>query len=107
MLGLPARFAALCAAPVRMAAALPRPVVAGERPEIPLLGPPPTRIENRRRRLVDEQLRRAQQLLAHQPPEGPDLGGGIAGPEGQGRPLDRDALPRQDLGLAIERAVVG
>jgi hypothetical protein len=36
-----------------------------------------------------------------------DLGGAVAGPEGQGRPIDRNALTRQDLGLAVKRAVVG
>jgi len=67
----------------RRRAALPRPIVTGERPEITRLGAPPPGVENRRRGFVDEQLGRAQQLLAHQPPHGFDLGGGIAGPEGQ------------------------
>ncbi len=38
---------------------------------------------------------------------GSDLCRGVANRESQGRPIDRDALPRQDLGLAVKRAVVG
>ena len=30
-----------------------------------------------------------------------EFGGGVAGPERQGRPINRNALPRQDLGLAV------
>jgi hypothetical protein len=97
----------------------PRPVVAGENPEVTFLGAPAPGVEHRRRGLVDEQLGRAQQLITQQPPYGFDLGRGprvralrgprtgSADPEGQCRPIDRDALPRQDLGLAIKRTVVG
>jgi hypothetical protein len=46
-------------------------------------------------------------FLTQQPPYGFDFGRGMADPESQGRPIDRDPLPRQDLGLAIRRAVVG
>ena len=45
--------------------------------------------------------------LAHQPPQRLDLGCGIANPEGQSRPVDLNPQPREDQGLAIERAVIG
>ena len=41
----------------------PAAVVARQRPEVPAAGPAPTRVQNRRPRLVDEQLPRAQQQL--------------------------------------------
>ena len=67
-------------------------------PEVTLLGAAPAGVEHRRGGLVDEQLGRAQQLLAQQPPQRLQLGRRIADPEGQCRPVDRDALARQDLG---------
>jgi hypothetical protein len=87
--------------------AAPGPIVAGQHPEVTLLGTPSTWIKYRGRRLVDEQLGRAQHLVAHQPPHWFDLDCGVAGPEGQRRPIDHNALPCQDLGLAVKRAVVG
>jgi len=82
-------------------------MLAGGHPEAALLGAAASRVEHRRRRLVDEQLGRAQQLRAHQPPQRLDLGGGVTHPAGQHRTVDRDALARQDLRLAIKRGVVG
>jgi hypothetical protein len=40
-------------------------------------------------------------------PERFQFGSGIADPEGQRRPVGHDALARQDLGLAIERTMIG
>src|SRR5215470_6037987 len=64
---------------------------------------PPSGIKHRG--LVDEELGRAQYFVTQQPPYGFDFRRGIADPESQGRPIDRDPLSRQDLGLAVKRAM--
>jgi len=85
----------------------PRPIVAGNRPEVAGLGPAATRVEHRRLGLVDEQLRRAEQVLADQAPQRLELGRRVPHPAGERRAVDGDPLAGQHLCLAIERRVVG
>ena len=87
--------------------ATPRAIVACVGPELADLGASASRIEHRRRGLVGEQLGRAleprQQTLMHRPQEP----GGAADPIGQGRAIERDALPGIDLRLPVKRQVIG
>ena len=81
----------------------PGAIVACVGPQLASLGLPASRIEHRRRRLVSEQLGRAlepgEQTLVHWPLQE----GRTAHPVGQGRAIERDALPRIDLSLPIQR----
>ncbi len=85
---------------------VPRAVVPRIDPEPPGLGSPAAGIEHRNGRVVGEQLGRREDLVGKpclqrlQPPAG------AADPACQGRPLDRGAVPSEDLGLSIERRVV-
>jgi hypothetical protein len=85
----------------------PGPVVAGDRPEVAGLGATSSGIEHRGDGLIDEELARSEQLFAHQGPDRLQLGGGVAGPVGQGGAVDLDVLALQALGLTVERGVVG
>ena len=87
--------------------ATPGAIVAGVGPELASLGAAAPRIEHRRRGLVGEQLGRT--LEPHEEPlmHRPQQPGGAADPVGQGRAIEIDALPGIDLGLAIERQVIG
>ena len=85
----------------------PRPVVAGDRPEVSLLGAAAARIEHRRHRLVDRDLARGQNEFAQPQIDRFELGRRIAHPERQDRALDVEALRSQHLGLPIERQVPG
>ena len=91
----------------RRIASAPRPVVAGDRPEVAGLGPAAARIEHRRPRLVDEQLRRAEQLVAQQTPQRFELGRRVTHPGGERRAVDGDTLAGQHLRLTVERRMVG
>jgi len=81
----------------------PRPVVAGDRPKVTLLDAAAAGIEHRRGRLVDRDLARGQDELAHAKIERLELSGGIPDPKRQDRSLDVDALAHQHLGLPVER----
>ncbi len=81
----------------------PRPIVAGDRPEVPLLDPTTARIEHRRLRLVDSDLGRGQDEFAKALVDRPEFCGRVADPERQHRALDVEALSSQHLGLPIER----
>ena len=78
----------------------PGPVVAGDRPEVAVLGPAAAGIEHRRLRLVDRDLAGAEDQFAQPQIERLELGRGIADPERQDRSLDVEALRGQHLGLA-------
>ena len=85
----------------------PGPVVAGIGPELAGLGPPAAGIEHRRRRLVGEQLGRGLQSSSSRSCTG--LSAKAARPT-QSASVERssvDALAGVDLGLAVERQVVG
>ncbi len=83
--------------------ATPGAIVTRIGPQLAGLGLPASRIEHRRRRLVSKQLGRAlepgEQTLVHRPQQE----GGTADPVSQGRAIERDALPRIDLSLPIQR----
>ena len=83
----------------------PRPVVAGNRPEIPLLGAAAARVEHRRHRLVNCYLAGGQDELAQPNINRSELGRRIAYPEREHRAFDIKALGGQHLGLPIERQV--
>ena len=85
----------------------PGPVVAGDGPEVSLLGAAAAGIEHRRHRLVDRDLAGGQNELAQPKIERLELGGRIAHPERQDRALDVEALGEQHLGLPIERQMPG
>ena len=93
--------------PTRIRTAAPRPVVAGNGPEVALLGFASSRIEHRTARLVAEQLRRAPEVREQMIVQRLQLGRRRADPLRQRRALDADALAGQDLRLAIERQVIG
>jgi hypothetical protein len=85
----------------------PRPIVAGDRPEIAALDPTAARIEHRRLRLVDRDLGRGQDEFAKAVVDRPELRGRVADPERQRRALDVEPLSSQHLGLTIERQMPG
>jgi hypothetical protein len=63
----------------------PRPVVAGNDPEVSLLGAAAAGIEHRRHRLIDRDLVRGQNELAQPQTDRFELGGRVAHPERQQR----------------------
>jgi hypothetical protein len=85
----------------------PRSVVTRVGPELAGLGPPSAGIEHRGRRLVGEQLGRSAQLVEQpgvqwsQPPRTP------ADPVGERRAVEIDSLAGIDLGLPVERKMIG
>jgi hypothetical protein len=85
----------------------PGPIVARDRPEEALLDAAASRIEHRRRGLVDRDLAGGENDLAQPQPERLELRGRIAHPERQDGALDVDTLREQHLGLPIEREVPG
>ena len=85
----------------------PGPVVSRVGPKLAGLGPPAPRIEHRRRRLVGEQLRRRPQMRENALVHGPQVERGASDPVGERRAIETNALPLVNLGLAIERQVVG
>jgi hypothetical protein len=87
----------------RRVGSAPGPVVARDRPGEALLRLAAAGVEHRHRGLVGEQPRRAQQDLVHAADHRRDLGGRRAGPVGEDLAADPDALPGQDLRLAIQR----
>ena len=82
-------------------------VVGGHRPEEALLHGPAPRVEHRQRRLVHEQARGARQMSVHPLDDGLQVEAGAADPIAEGRAVEVHALAPEDLGLAIERRVVG
>ena len=91
----------------RRVGSAPRSIVARIGPELAGLGPPSPGIEHRRGRLVGEQLGRGLQLLQQPLVQRAQQEGGAAGPVREGRAVEVDALAGVDLGLAIERQVIG
>lgn len=85
----------------------PGPVVAGISPYLPGLGLAATGIQHRRGRLVGEQARRHLDDLQHALVDRPEQEGALADPVGERRTVEGDVLAGVDLGLAIERQVIG
>src|SRR3974377_2607983 len=81
----------------------PRPVVAGNRPEVSLLGLPASRIEHRCRSLVHRNLARAEDQFAHSQVNWREFGSRIAHPERQDGAFDVESLRAENLGLPVER----
>ena len=91
----------------RRIGAAPRPVVPGIGEELTGLGPSAPRIEHRRRRLVGEQLGRGFQLVEQPFVHRPQQEGRASYPVGQGRAIQGNALAGIDLGLSIQRKMIG
>jgi hypothetical protein len=70
----------------------PRPIVARNRPEVPLLGFAPARVQHWHDGLISEDPCRSQHHLAQPGYHGGNLGRGIPHPEGQRGPLDDHTL---------------
>lgn len=87
--------------------AAPGPVITGISPELARLRPAAAGIEHGRPGFVGEQLGRALQLRQHPFMHGPQQEGGAPDPVGQRRAIERDALARIDLGLTIQRQMIG
>jgi hypothetical protein len=104
---LPAPAGGICKRHPRRRLAVPRSVIAGERPEVPGLGLSRPRIEDRGAGLVHEQLRGLFQICQQRVMDGAKLKGRAADPVCEGRPVQIDALAAVDLGLPVERQVVG
>ena len=87
--------------------ATPRPVITGIGPQLPGLGPSPSRIENRRRGLVGKEfdglLEPGKQALVHRA----QVPGGTADPVGQSRAIEHDPLAGVDLRLPIQWQMIG
>jgi hypothetical protein len=88
-------------------ASAPWAIVARNRPEVSLFGPTATRIEHRHDGLVGEDPCRGEHHLAQPRHHWGNFRRGVPHPERQGGPLEDDALPRQDLRLAIQRQMIG
>ena len=82
-------------------------VVGGHGPEEALLRGPAPRIEHRQGRLVHEQARGARQMGVHPLDDRLEVEAGAADPIAEGRAVEVDALAAEDLGLAVQRQVVG
>lgn len=91
----------------RRIAAAPGAIIARISPKLPGLGASTSRIEHRRRRLVGEQLGRALERHEQAFVARPQHEGGAADPVSQGRAIERNALPRVDLSLAVQRKMIG
>ena len=87
--------------------AAPRAIIARVGPELAGLGASAAGIEHRRRGLVGEQLGRTLQRRQQPLMNRPQQEGGAADPIGQCRAVEVDALPGIDLGLAVQRQVIG
>ena len=72
----------------RRVGSAPGPVVPRIGPELAGLGPPPTRIEHRRRRLVGEQLRRGFEMREHPLVDRAQMERGPSDPVGEGRAVE-------------------
>ena len=81
--------------------AAPGPIIAGQRPEITGFCLAAARVQDRRRGLVHEQLRRPLQVFGQPVNNRPKVEGGHADPVGQGAAMDIDAGPGEDLALSI------
>ena len=83
--------------------AAPGPVIDRVAPKASCLGPAATGIEHRQRRVVGEQLGGRQHRADHQVVERRQPPAGPPDPVAQRRAIQRHALPRQHLRLAIQR----
>src|SRR6266702_743244 len=81
----------------------PRPVIARQSPEVTGLGPATPRIQYRCWCFIDTKLRGGEQHFAQTMPQGFQLLGGVADPEGERGAVERDTVGRQHLRLTIER----
>jgi hypothetical protein len=90
----------------RRIGSVPGPVIAGVDPEPAGLGAAAARIEHGDRRVVSEQRLRGEDVFGEpcmqrlQPPDGP------ANPIGECRPIQLNAVPRENLALPIKRQVI-
>ena len=91
----------------RRGAAVPGPVVDRIAPQAPGLGPAPAGVEHRQRRVVGEDPGRAHDVPAQQAPQRLQPPAGPADPVAQGRAVELDPLPGEDLRLAVERQEIG
>ncbi len=82
-------------------------VVGGHGPEEALLCLLSPRIEDRQRRLVHEQARRARQMDAHPLDDRLEVEAGAADPVAQGGSVEVDALAAEYLGLPVQGKMVG
>lgn len=87
--------------------AAPGPVVGGISPELAGLGAPSTGIEHRHRRLVGEQLGSRAKHSEKALMQGAQMEGGMPNPVRQCRSIESDALAGIDLGLPVQRQVIG
>lgn len=93
--------------PTRIRTAVPRPVVARNRPEVAGFRLAATGIEDRAAGLVGEQLRRGLEDVDEPIVQRRQIMSREADPVCERRPIDRDALTCEDLGLTVERQVIG
>ena len=84
----------------------PRPIVAGQGPEVSGFGLSCPRVEDRGTGLVHEELGGSLQVGHQRVMDRAKLEGGTADPVGQGGSVELHALATVDLGLAIERQVI-
>ena len=91
----------------RRITAAPRPVVARNRPQIPGLGSPTSRIEHRAACLVRKELVRGFQGRDEPLVQWRQFERREADPVGERRAVDRDPLARQHLALAVEGKMGG
>ena len=91
----------------RVARPAPGAVIDGIAPEPPSLGPTATRFQHRQRGVVGEHFGRRQHGADQQIVERLQPPAGASHPVGQRRTIERDALSREDLHLAIKRLRVG
>lgn len=87
--------------------AAPGPVVGGIGPELAGPGAPSTGIEHRHRRLVGEQLGPRSKHREKALMQRAQMEGGMPNPIRQGRSIESDALAGIDLGLPVERQMIG
>jgi hypothetical protein len=91
----------------RRIAAAPGPVIAGIGPQLAGLGPPAPRIEHRGGGLVGEEPLGSSQPFEDMVAQGSQVPGRSSDPVGQCRTVEPDALPGVDLGLPVQRQVIG
>jgi hypothetical protein len=85
----------------------PGAIVAGISPELAGLGAPAPGVEHRRRRLVGEQLGGRLERDQHAIIDRSQQPGGAADPIRQGGAIEIDALAGVDLGLPVQRQMIG
>ncbi|EAQ33461.1 hypothetical protein NB311A_06813 [Nitrobacter sp. Nb-311A] len=85
---------------------VPRPVIAGVHPQPASFGAAAAGIEYRDRRVVGEQFLRCKDVFSELGLKGLQPPAGAADPVRQGRAVQRDALPGEDLALPVKREVI-